>query len=83
MTTQAVAAILSRAMGDPSFAELLLSDADKAIADYDLTAEEVAHLKGMSHADFEQAAAGAPEQRKSFGTLLPVHDETVAKPGKS
>ena len=58
--------ILSRAMSDSSFAEQLFTDADQALAGYDLTAEEIAKLKGMSRGDLNTMTALAPEERKSM-----------------
>ena len=58
--------ILSRAMSDPAFAEQLFADADQALAGYDLTAEEIAKLKGMSRGDLNAMTALAPEERKSM-----------------
>ncbi len=58
--------ILTRAMSDPAFADLLLADPEKALAGYDLTAEEVASLKSMTRADFGALSADAPEERKSM-----------------
>jgi hypothetical protein len=56
--------ILSRAMNDAEFAELLFTDPDKAVAEYDLSAEEYAKLKSLSRTAFDSSAI---EQRKSMG----------------
>jgi len=58
--------ILSRAMSDPAFAEQLFTNADQALAGYELTAEEIAKLKGMSRGDLNAMTALAPEERKSM-----------------
>jgi hypothetical protein len=78
MCAQSVESILSRAMKDATFAELLFSDADKALSGYDLTAEEIGNLKAMPRADFDQAHGGSPEERKSFGVQL-NHIETALR----
>ena len=70
MSTQALQSVLSRAMVDPAFADLLFSDTDPALKGYDLTADEVARLKSMGRAQFDQLAKALPEDRKSFGVIL-------------
>ena len=55
--------ILSRAMNDDAFAEQLFTDAETALAEYDLSADEVEKLKGMSRAQFD---AMPPDERKSM-----------------
>jgi hypothetical protein len=75
MSTKAVETILTRAMSDPAFAELLFTKADKALAGYDLTAVEIANLKSMPRQAFDKAASGTPEERKSFGVQI-NHNET-------
>ncbi len=55
--------VLARAMSDPAFADALLADPEKALAEYDLPAEVVAKLKEMSRADFEALDA---EDRRSM-----------------
>jgi hypothetical protein len=57
--------ILSRAMGDPAFADQLFADPETALAGYDLSPEELALLKSMPRS--EAGASGpAPEERRSF-----------------
>ena len=75
MSQQTVESILTKAMSDSAFANALFADLDKALAGYDLTAEEMSSLKSMSRADFEKAANGSPEERKSF--LMSNHNETA------
>ena len=58
--------ILSRAMNDPAFAEALISQPAEALAEYDLSAEELEIFKGLPHVDFENFAAVSPEERKSL-----------------
>lgn len=70
MSAQALQSVLSRAMVDTTFADLLFSDTDHAVAGYELTAEEIARLKTMSRAEFDQLAKALPEDRKSFGVIV-------------
>ena len=56
--------ILSRAMNDAEFAELLFTDLNQAVAEYNLPAEEYVKLKDLSRTEF---ASLAIEQRKSMG----------------
>jgi acetyl-CoA acetyltransferase len=76
MSAQTVESILSRAMSDASFAEALLANPEQALAGFDLTAEELANVKGMSRADFNEFAAASPEVRKSMGNNW-NHNETM------
>jgi len=81
MSAESVQSILSRAMSDASFADLLFSDPDQAMAGYDFTADEGANLRGISRADFAALAKAAPEDRRSFalfGTDY-QHNETMLK----
>jgi hypothetical protein len=52
-------------MSDAAFADFLFSDPDKALSGFDLTPEEVAKLRNMSHAAFDKLAHLHPEERKS------------------
>ena len=67
MSPEAVESILSRAMGDAAFADLLFRDPDEALAGFDLTPDEAAKFKSMSRADFDQWSHLSAEERKSFG----------------
>ena len=67
MSAQSVESVLSKAMGDAVFAESLFANPEQALSGFDLTAEELANLKSMSRADFEQFAKAMPEERKSMG----------------
>ena len=55
--------ILSRAMNESEFAEQLFTDPEMALADYELTVDEMTLLIKMSHTQFD---ALSPEERKSF-----------------
>jgi len=69
--------VLSRMMSDVTFAGEVFSDPDAALTEYDLSADELAQIKGMSREDFEKAASVSPEARKSFGWSN--HNETTLK----
>ena len=59
--------VLTRMMNEPAFADAVFTDAAAALADYQLSAEELANIKAMSRAKFENLA---PEDRKSLGGLM-------------
>ena len=58
--------ILSRMMNEPEFANAVFTDAEKALTEYNLSAEEIAKFKGITRADFEALTSYAPEERKSL-----------------
>ena len=58
-----VETILSRMISDSAFAEAVFADAEKALAEYNLSAEEIAKFTGLTRALFESML---PEDRKSF-----------------
>ena len=62
--------ILTRAMSNPKFADLLFTNAENALAEYKLSAEEIAKFKGITRADFEALTSHAPEERKSLATKM-------------
>jgi hypothetical protein len=70
MSTQCLQDVLSRAMADSAFADLLFSDPDQALASYDLSPDEVAALKSMSRTTIEQLSKALPEDRKSFSIFI-------------
>jgi len=78
MSTDGIESVLSRAMSDAAFAELLFSEPEKALAVYDLTAEEAASLRSIPRADLAAAVQASPEERKSF--LLPAVHQKIAGP---
>ena len=55
--------ILTRMMSDAAFAESVFADATKALAEYNLSAEDLAKFKGLTRAHFQ---AMSTENRKSF-----------------
>lgn len=54
MAAKSVEEILTRAISDRTFADLLFSDPDRAMAGYDLTDEEIEGLKAIFHGGFDQ-----------------------------
>lgn len=69
MSADRIETVLGRAISEPEFADLLLSDPDNALAGYDLTAEELESLRSMTRVDFETLAQASPEERKSFSVI--------------
>jgi hypothetical protein len=59
--------IISRAMSDEVFADALLADPEKALAEYHLPADVIEKFKNMSRADFEVLDA---EERRSMSPLI-------------
>lgn len=70
MSAQAIEIILTRAMSDATFADMLLANPDATLANFDLTAEEIAALKSLSRAEFENAT---PESRLAWIKDLKSH----------
>jgi hypothetical protein len=70
MSSKGIEAVLSRAMSDPKFADVLFTDAEKALVDFDLTAGEVLAFKSMARVDFDKLMQAPPEERKSFGITV-------------
>ena len=69
----ALETILTRMMTDSAFADALFADAEKTLAEYKLSTEELAKFKSMSRAQFD---AMNPEERKSFA-LTQNHNQTT------
>jgi len=63
MSAKAIDSILSRALSDSAFADLLFSDLDQAPSGYDLTPAEASGFKELTRAEFDSLAVDA---RKSF-----------------
>jgi len=62
--------ILTRAMGDPGFAERLFNDLDLAVLEYNLSTGELEQLKTLSLSDMSTLPGLTPEERKSFLTFF-------------
>ena len=56
-------AILSRMMHEPEFAEAVFTDAENALAEYELSGDDLAKFKGLTRSQFEGLT---PEDRKSM-----------------
>ena len=65
-----ITVILNRMINEPAFAEALIATPEKALAEYNLPADEIAQFKGLSQADFEALASQAPEERRSLATQM-------------
>jgi hypothetical protein len=68
--------ILSRAMNDPTFADALFADPEKALAEYDLPAEVIAQFKNLSRAQFE---AWEAEDRRSMSVRRGKEDNVLLR----
>jgi len=55
--------ILIRMMNDPEFAGAVFDDPQLALAEYDLSVDEIGKFKELTH---EQFAAMSPDDRKSM-----------------
>ena len=65
MSVQNVTNIVSKAVTDRTFRDLLFSKPDQALKGYDLTPEEVKGLTGMSRAEFDKIATQLEEKMLS------------------
>jgi len=78
MSTKGIETILTKAIEDPKFADALFADPEKALAGFDLTAEEIAKFKDFSRAQFDEIALG---NRKAFSVIInEIVTVVVAKP---
>lgn len=66
MSAETVETVLARAMNDAGFAESLFTNAEEALASYDLTKEEIEGFKSMTHEAFDEYVKSSPEERKSM-----------------
>ena len=70
--------ILTRMMSDSAFADAVFTDTEKALAEYNLSAEDLAKFKELTRAHFQ---AMSTEERKSFGGSWDPetrnHNETI------
>ena len=53
-------------MNEPVFANAVLTDPEKALAEYDLPADAIEKFKHITRADFEALAGISPEARQSM-----------------
>ena len=85
MTQQARDDILERAMTDPAFRALLANDPARALADYDLTAQErAAFSSGPAHAErledrMSKSDLAATLSVKTSSPLLKAPSESAKK----
>jgi hypothetical protein len=74
-STAGLESVFTRAMSDTAFADQLFSNPEKALAGFDLTAEEITWLKTISRAEVDQYSKASLEERRSF--LGGNHNESV------
>lgn len=69
MSAETVQDIIIKAVTDKEYRELLFSDPDKALEEFDLTDEEIEGLKGLEREKFDVAADELEERvsRAGFG----------------
>ena len=77
MSFKSIESILDRAMSDTNFAVQMLTNPKETLAEYDLSAEEVARFESLSRADFDAFNQASPEERKSFGLAVLNHNQTA------
>jgi len=65
MLTKVIEEVLLRAMRDTAFADALFANAEKALAGYGLTVEEIARFKGLFSMDPGNIASTEPERDTS------------------
>lgn len=75
MSTKGIEEVLSRAMRDSTFAESLFVDPAKALAGFELTAEEIAKFHGISRQGLSATAGTQAE-------LDPTVEESMAPKGE-
>ena len=77
MSSQGIERVLVRATSDKAFVKALFADAEKTLAGFDLTAEEVKTFKEMSMSELNTLAEASPEERKSFWVILNHNEKTL------
>jgi len=69
MSKEAVQAVISKAVSDDKFREMLFASPDKALQGYDLTEDEIAALKKID-AETMQSLAGDLDERISKAFII-------------
>ena len=70
MSTATIKQIISRAVVETEFRELLFAEPTKALAEYELTAQERAIFQNLSPTEFDALASNLEERiSRSKGTL--------------
>ena len=77
MSTEAVQAVIGRAVMDGQFRNNLFADPDAALANYDLTEQEMAVLKAID-AETMESFAGALDDRISKSLAIGFTPEDAA-----
>ena len=71
MSLETIKTIISRAMVEPEFKDLLFSNLDQALQGYELTDQEIAALKGITREEFD-AMGGNLEERVSRANFIQI-----------
>lgn len=79
MSDHSVKQIISRAVLDAEFRQLLLSEPDQALSGYDLTEEEKSIFQNLSPEEFEGLSSNL-ESRISRAVHRPTRDPCLACP---
>ena len=79
MSFKSIESILDRAMSDADFAAQMLMNPKETLAEYELSAAEVAQFESLSRADFEAFSKFSPEERKSFGLAVLNHNQSMLR----
>ena len=67
MSLENVQTIISRALTEPEYRDLLFGEPDKALGEYELTDEEAAALKGLEREKFDAVASELEERISRAG----------------
>jgi len=60
-------------MNESAFADAVLTNTEKALAEYGLSMEDVQKFKEISGADFDSFVSVSPEERKSMMEMLALN----------
>ena len=74
MSTENVEQIIGKAVVDSEYRELLFTEPDKALEDYELTEEEKSALKGMEREEFDSVASDLEERISRAGLSFMSYD---------
>jgi len=86
MSQEDVKLVIGRAVMESDFRELLFSDPDKAVEDYELTEDEIVKLKGIDREKFDNVATGLEERISraglSFNLFRPERGVRLVRPAR-
>jgi len=78
MFTKGIEAVLSRAMSDASFEEVLFVNPEQVLCGFELTTEEAEIFKEISRDELDCFKRASLEERRSFA-LIDNHNESLLK----